>query len=362
MNKQLSIYLDLLRFLAAFLVFASHASGFTGGLLWQISGWGHEAVVIFFVLSGFVIAYVCFDKKEDVLKYAENRFARIYSVALPAVLLTIFLYYVGKEINGDVYTDLDKRLLNPFWTIISALSFLNQSWTGTTFFTNLPYWSLGYEVLYYIIFGIFIFTQGIKRVVLVGVSMIVMGPSILLYFPIWLMGVLCLKLVKQYSISLSKAVILYVISIAGIIFLSQTVVQEMLKLFFVSLFGNNFFNMLLEPADQFGSDYMLGFFFSLHIVSSAYIGKKYNIFSEQVGKKIRFLSSHTFSLYLYHMPILFFVATILPSNKYPIANFLICWMLVPIIIIFISNFTESKKNYYKRVVRHFFVRNTLSLI
>jgi len=114
----------------------------------------------------------------------------------------------------------------------------------------------------------------------------------------------------------------------------------------------------ITPADQFSSDYILGFFFSLHIVSSAYIGKKYNIFSEKVGEKIRSLSSHTFSLYLYHMPILFFVVTILPPDKYPIANFLICWMLVPIIIMFISNFTESKKNCYKRVVRHFFVRNT----
>ena len=67
MNKQLSIYLDLLRFLAAVFVFISHASTFSGGWLWQIAKLGHEAVVFFFILSGFVIAFVCFEKKKQLL-------------------------------------------------------------------------------------------------------------------------------------------------------------------------------------------------------------------------------------------------------------------------------------------------------
>jgi peptidoglycan/LPS O-acetylase OafA/YrhL len=94
MNKQFSIYLDLIRFTAALFVFISHVPRFSGSWLWQLTGFGHEAVVIFFVLSGFVISYVVFDKNESPQKYITNRLSRIYSVSIPAILLTVTLYYL----------------------------------------------------------------------------------------------------------------------------------------------------------------------------------------------------------------------------------------------------------------------------
>ena len=58
MTKALSLYLDALRFGAAFTVFLSHYGKFNGGLFWQIQPYGVTAVIVFFVLSGFVIAWV----------------------------------------------------------------------------------------------------------------------------------------------------------------------------------------------------------------------------------------------------------------------------------------------------------------
>ena len=62
MRPATSVYLDALRFLAAALVFVVHAnySQVTGGMpvLWRFAGLGNDAVMVFFVLSGFVIAYV----------------------------------------------------------------------------------------------------------------------------------------------------------------------------------------------------------------------------------------------------------------------------------------------------------------
>ena len=61
MPKSLSVYLDLIRLLAALLVFIVHANyqGFTGGLpvLWRLGGLGNDAVMVFFVLSGFVLSH-----------------------------------------------------------------------------------------------------------------------------------------------------------------------------------------------------------------------------------------------------------------------------------------------------------------
>jgi len=60
MTNALSLYLDALRFAAAFTVFLSHygAGRISGGLFWHFADYGRTAVLVFFVLSGFVIASV----------------------------------------------------------------------------------------------------------------------------------------------------------------------------------------------------------------------------------------------------------------------------------------------------------------
>ena len=60
MTPALSFYLDLLRFGAALTVFVSHyaAGRISGGLFWQAGDYSRTAVLAFFVLSGFVIAWV----------------------------------------------------------------------------------------------------------------------------------------------------------------------------------------------------------------------------------------------------------------------------------------------------------------
>ena len=54
-SREFSLFIDVLRIIAALAVFFSHyASGrLSGGLFWQIMPYGHSAVIVFFVLSGF---------------------------------------------------------------------------------------------------------------------------------------------------------------------------------------------------------------------------------------------------------------------------------------------------------------------
>ena len=109
MHRNLSIYLDLVRFLAALMVFVVHANyeRFTGGLplLWHFKDLGNDAVMVFFVLSGFVIAYVAAHKERTIEEYAASRFARLYSVVVPALILTMLLD--GERPAGAFVTPLD---------------------------------------------------------------------------------------------------------------------------------------------------------------------------------------------------------------------------------------------------------------
>jgi peptidoglycan/LPS O-acetylase OafA/YrhL len=85
MTPGLSLYLDLLRVMAAVQVVVYHlgkidAAGVGQGLL---NAWGHEAVVIFFVLSGFVISHAANTSDRTFARYASSRISRLYSVVLP---------------------------------------------------------------------------------------------------------------------------------------------------------------------------------------------------------------------------------------------------------------------------------------
>ncbi|MGH9810841.1 MAG: acyltransferase family protein, partial [Terriglobia bacterium] len=93
----MSIYLDLVRFCAALCVFLGHASGqrFSGGYLWHFDELRHDAVTVFFVLSGFVIAHVTNTSEQTPREFFINRAARIFSVAIPALALTYALDAVG---------------------------------------------------------------------------------------------------------------------------------------------------------------------------------------------------------------------------------------------------------------------------
>jgi peptidoglycan/LPS O-acetylase OafA/YrhL len=355
MNRQFSIYLDLLRFTAAVLVFIAHAPSVPGGWLWQLKLFAHEAVVFFFILSGFVIAYVVFEKKESAYNYSINRFARIYSVALPALILSILLYYIGYYINSQPFLGLEQRFFSPLWTIFSSLFFLNQSWIDTPVFSNLPYWSLGYEVLYYVFFGALIFVSGYKKYIILFLIILIMGPSVILYLPIWLLGVLCFKNINRFNVSINFSILIFVISVLGMGYFSLSDVQYSINIFIKNLINRELYGYILLSATKFASDYVLAIFVSLHLYSAYHLSKRVNLFNDTFSKRIRLASSHTFSLY--HMPLLYFIAALIPIKKYQWLNFLFCWVVVPLFIFILSIYTERSKNSYKT----FFVKLTNKL-
>lgn len=189
--------------------------------------------------------------------------------------------------------------------------------------------------------------KGSKKSFILLLILIIMGPSIILYLPIWFAGVLCFRSLKKFDLNKRQAFLAYMVSVIGIIILSNEAIQNQLNSFAHQIVGEPFISLLLEPAEQFFSDYILTIFVSLHIFSSYFVFKSITIFTGVAEKIIRELSSHTFSLYLFHMPMLYFVSAIAPYKSAPILNLISAWLLIPLVILAISYFTERKKYAYQ---------------
>ena len=184
MTKETSIYLDAVRFLAAVVVFIDHLSSqrITAGFLWPLEHLGGQAVIVFFVLSGFVIGFITDTREKNVREYAINRAARILSVALPALALGYVLDQIGIAANPEIYAGYgDLQRPSSVLDYLACALFLNEIWgIGISPGTNVAYWSLGYEVWYYAIFGAAMFAPPQHRTKLIAGSLLLVGPAIAL--------------------------------------------------------------------------------------------------------------------------------------------------------------------------------------
>ncbi len=114
--------------------------------------YGYIGVSIFFVLSGFILAYNYVDsvgnKYTDYQRFWINRFARVYPLYLFALLLSapFFINQVLKNFNST------SSLLETSLTVTSVLTLL-QAWTPQTACKwNCPGWSLSAEAFFYFLF------------------------------------------------------------------------------------------------------------------------------------------------------------------------------------------------------------------
>ena len=166
MNRGLSLYLDLVRFGAALAVLVTHLAyaELSGGMIQSWRLLGNDAVMVFFVLSGFVIAHVTHEKERTAGAYAASRLARLWSVAVPALIITVLLDQWGATLDPAAYAQWWYQGDDPLWRALRALSFTNELWfTSVRPFSNGPWWSLGYEAIYYAIFGALFFLRGRVR-------------------------------------------------------------------------------------------------------------------------------------------------------------------------------------------------------
>jgi len=343
MNRPTSLYLDLVRFAAAIAVFICHISGqrFTGGLFWQSEPYGDEAVDIFFVLSGFVIAYVASRSETDARTFAIARLARIYSVALPALIATFVLDAVGRSLHPDYYAEWwGYHTLSNGWAVefVTSLFFVGHLWwlhMGQG--SDLPYWSLSYEAWYYAFFGLFLF-GGTYRALLVAVAALIAGPNIVALFPLWFLGVLTFRLCSTRHIAHWLGLALLMAAFGA------WITWE--------IAANRYHLRHIGPTtwvqrDQLLQDYVVGSLFAVHLIGFAAISHWMAPALERFARPVRWVAGATFTIYLFHVPITQFLTTVVPWPPSAWQTRLVMFPGVLLLLFGIAAVTERQKNAWR---------------
>lgn len=309
MTPLASIYLDALRFFFAFVVLLAHARSdvYTGGIFWRLGPFAQPAVIGFFVLSGFVIAYVTDVRERTFRIYAVNRLARLYSVVLPCLVLTLVVDGIGWRwfeshyLAAPLEIGADHLMLRYIAALFmsSGMGFIGW-FTGElhVFFppgTNGPLWSLSNEVVYYAIFGVAIFgRQGASKALAILVLALVGGPEVIVLMPIWLFGVFAYKMSIRYSIPSWVAVVMVISSWAVFLY----VCLDWSSLHWVQ---PNFISRAIH------TDYLIGVVVAANIFAVSSMRASINI-SGRVVDVVRVLGGLTFPLYVCHRPLLQFLS------------------------------------------------------
>lgn len=316
---------DILRGISALLVCANHlrsalftnfgsltSSNIFDRLFYFATSLGHQSVIVFFVISGFLIGGAIIKNREsfNTSTYSINRLTRLYTVLIPALLLTAiidsFLSSNHPEALGQYYMQWSSgptidNYSNTLLTFFGNFFFLQNIFVST-FGTNSPLWSLSYEFWYYVTFPLFLIPMlsllkkiNTKTHSAVHVTLLVIAGLILLFMPfetkigfiIWIIGALIVLFQKlQFPVSLKF--LSFVIFTASLLSLKVAPIKS------------------LNPHLQ---DLYLTITFAFFLITN--LNSKYTPIHkfQAIPKIINFLSNISFTLYLFHFPLIVLLAT-----------------------------------------------------
>jgi len=309
--------LDLSRWIAAFLVVAEHARGliflpyetrpqpgFWGEVFYFMTGFGHSAVMVFFVMSGFLVGGRVLERLAQATfcwqKYLADRTSRLYAVYLLALLLGGMFDYLGHRyfnqfglynlqfpghiavINHNFFEN-----LTPSTFIVNLL--MCQTILGPVFGSNGPLWSLANEFWYYfagpVLFALF-FTRTLWRKVgclgvLAGLSWF-LPLSISIYFFVWLLGAMLYFVNRRALVPLWISLPMFAVSFSAA------------RLHFLNA--------------PYLADIFIGISFALAINSAALCPRR--LPGRLLSRKA---ADFSYSVYLCHFPFLVFALSVLYS-------------------------------------------------
>jgi peptidoglycan/LPS O-acetylase OafA/YrhL len=313
--KRTSVHLDLIRGVSALAVMLYHLRGlffvdyeflahrtFLNSALYAVTGFGHQAVMVFFVLSGYFIGTSVMEsvgkQQWSWRTYLVSRITRLQLVLFPSLVLGAIWDQIGMRIPqaATLYYDALYKFYVPSVALRSTVPiffwnfFFLQSVVSPVFGSNGPLWSLSYEFWYYIIFPALILATaawaGTRiRILYVAVALFLLwfvGPQIRFYFLIWLAGVLVGRLQR---ITKFKSSAPWLPLSAGLIFIGALAWSRTHRL-----------------SSDLMTDYIVGFWFALWLYTLLLGSREDASLAYTYGAKK--LAGFSYTLYLTHFPAL----------------------------------------------------------
>lgn len=339
---QFPIYLDGLRMLAAYYVLLFHLKNNQIGspsVLDKIPNHGHDAVILFFVLSGYVIAATVDRKKSSGWQdYFLDRAARVYSVALPTL---IFCALVAFVIQWTATSDTGGiSFLSVLLSTAVNFFFFGQSWSLENWVVyNQPYWSLCYEVLYYALFGVAVFAKSYWRYIGLLIVGLLAGPKVLLLLPCWLLGVYAYRWRDRFVLSPAVALVIgFVLPMAILVLLNKLGFGPSTRAWMDVLIENR------KDQLEFSADFLIDYVTAILVAINLYAARFIPFWFPNVAAALfRGGANISFTLYLMHMPLIYLVLHFVADARHTLFWFLVCAVGVPLFCYFISQFTELKR-------------------
>jgi peptidoglycan/LPS O-acetylase OafA/YrhL len=270
---------------------------------------GNEAVMVFFVLSGFLVGgsvlKLIREDRWSWSTYLIKRLTRLWVVLIPALLLGFMLDVGGSYLFSGTASIYSAPLGQPYVStpdlstlyrpgiILGNITFLQGIFVPTAG-TNVALWSLTNEFWYYILFPMLVlalkFNQATwKRILYFGVSIVILfgaGSHISFLFLIWLLG----PIVSLLPLAVPSRIAVW----------GSGLFTIMLVISFVEV--------RTHVSNIYAGEAVIGLIFAILI---------YLIFHEEAMSKGKvyaflatFMSKMSYTLYLVHLPILVFLCAL----------------------------------------------------
>ncbi len=204
-----SIMISLLRGIAAIEVAAAHLRNeFLPGMremsdpapwylaLAFLTGFAHQAVVVFFLISGWLVGgslWNKYGKPQALALYAIDRLTRLWTVLVPTFVLMVAIGVVSGQLDPR---KIDFSPDNAYSLTVLLANLLGlQTISVPKFGGNYPLWSLANETWYYLLFPLLLlFLKGrawpyrLATGLIIAVVAALLPLPMTLYFGIWLLG------------------------------------------------------------------------------------------------------------------------------------------------------------------------------
>lgn len=388
MSPEFSGFLDFVRWVAALLVvlqhirylwFAEYVNVQNKSLLiksfYFFTGFGSEAVLVFFVLSGFLVGGGALRKWQagtySATDYFISRFSRIYIVLLPALILGGLLDWVGLQYfnSTEIYTN------SPSFHTKSLDFYISNNLNWSTFFANLanlqgiltnlqgdiikqfgsngPLWSLAYECWYYCLFALILELFG-KRctgldfwvLVVIALSALILLPvNLLLFMVVWGVGAWAAIIDPKHLKSPPPPYI-------GCVLFILLLIGSRLSHILLDGYMHDF---IVSMTIRMVRDISLAIGFSLLIISLR--NMRYPVVRSLTLHKL--MADFSFTIYLLHVPLLVFITAILSSHygmsffvQPTLQVFVVTTIILLVIYVVLYGFSLVTERYTSNVKRY----------